>query len=202
MRTSFGEISHLQSTAVSEDIEELVAEAQRGSAEAFDQLVARLSGLVWSVVRSYRLPRSDAEDAAQGVWMALVQSLDQLRDADRLPGWLATTARRECLATIRRRDRAVPTEGTTLDAMVDTRVADRSSASLEAAERSRAVAEAMSSISEQCRRLLALLATDPPIPYAEIAVLTDLTIGGIGPTRRRCIEKIRRHRAIARLIGT
>lgn len=180
--------------------EELIERARNGDAGAFDEIVERYSRMVWGVVRSYRLGRADSEDVVQGVWLSFVQHLHQIRDAERLPGWLATTARRECLAAIRRTDRMLPTDDVRLMRIADGEGSEGVHTRAEAAERLHAVREAMAAIGERCRQLLALLAADPPIPYAEIAVLTNLTVGGIGPTRNRCLEKVRRHRSISRLL--
>ena len=74
----------------------LVTRARNGERQAWDALVERYAPLIWSICRRYRLEAADAEDAAQNVWLKLVDHLDKLRDPAALPGWLATTTRREC----------------------------------------------------------------------------------------------------------
>ena len=74
----------------------LVTRARNGDRQAWDELVDRYAPLVWSICRWHRLEAADAQDAAQTVWLTLVEHLDSLRDPAALPGWLATTTRREC----------------------------------------------------------------------------------------------------------
>jgi Sigma-70 region 2 len=74
----------------------LVTRARNGDRQAWDALVDRYAPLIWSICRRYRLDAADAQDAAQNVWLKLVDHLDGLRDPAALPGWLATTTRREC----------------------------------------------------------------------------------------------------------
>jgi RNA polymerase sigma factor (sigma-70 family) len=79
----------------------LVTRARTGDRQAWDQLVDRYAPLVWSICRRHRLEAADAQDAAQTVWLTLVDHLDSLRDPAALPGWVATTTRRECGRTLR-----------------------------------------------------------------------------------------------------
>src|SRR5512142_368887 len=79
----------------------LVARARNGEKPAWDELVDRSAPLVWSICRRYRLSGADADDVSQSVWLQLVGHLDTIRDPAALPGWLATTTRRECLRMLR-----------------------------------------------------------------------------------------------------
>ena len=81
-------------------VSELVARAKDGDKQAWDALVERYAPLIWSICRRHRLSRADADDVAQSVWVRLVDQLDRVRDPAALPGWLATTARRECLRVL------------------------------------------------------------------------------------------------------
>src|SRR5271170_5608591 len=86
-------------------VNDLVIRARNGDKQAWDTLVERYAPLVWSICRRHRLERADADDIGQSVWLLLVDHLDNLRDPVALPGWLATTTRRECgriLRTARR----------------------------------------------------------------------------------------------------
>jgi hypothetical protein len=74
----------------------LVTRARDGDRQAWDQLVDRYAPLIWSICRRHRLEAADAHDAAQAVWLTLVDHLDSLRDPAALPGWVATTTEREC----------------------------------------------------------------------------------------------------------
>ena len=70
------------------------------------------------------------------------------------------------------------------------------------AERHAALREAFTRLPSRCQQLIALLIEDPPVPYAQISVKLGIPVGGIGPSRRRCLEKLRRDPAIATLIST
>ena len=80
---------------------DLVTRARNGDKQAWDALVERYSPLIWRICRRHRLGDADAEDAGQSVWLHLVDQLDKVRDPAALPGWLATTTRRECLRILR-----------------------------------------------------------------------------------------------------
>ena len=81
-------------------VTDLVISARNGEKQAWDELVERYAPLIWSICRRHRLDGADAEDVGQMVWPHLVDQLDNLRDPAALPGWLATTARRECLRVL------------------------------------------------------------------------------------------------------
>src|SRR5262245_27458090 len=91
-------------------IPDLVSRARAGDSEAWNALVERFLPLVFSVLTRYRMTRADAEDVNQTVWLRLVEHLDQLREPDALPGWLATTTRNEALRVLRKRDRQRPVD--------------------------------------------------------------------------------------------
>ena len=82
-------------------VTDLVSRARNGDKQAWDALVGRYAPLIWSICRKYELRGADAEDVGQSVWLHLVDHLDRVRDPAALPGWLATTARRECARVLR-----------------------------------------------------------------------------------------------------
>src|ERR1700730_18165189 len=82
--------------------------AANGDAAAWEALVEQFSGLVWAVARSHRLSSADAADVSQTTWLRVVEHLDRISEPERLGAWLATTARRESLAAIRRGGRTIP----------------------------------------------------------------------------------------------
>jgi RNA polymerase sigma factor (sigma-70 family) len=182
-------------------VSDLVMRARNGEKEAWDALVDRYASLIWSICRRHGLGRADTEDVSQAVWLYLLGHLGNLHEPAALPGWLATTARRECVRVLRTgRPLAA---GYVLDAetLPDSQVglAERE---VLAAERQAALREAFSDLPERGQRLLALLLEDPPVPYAEIGDRLGIPIGSIGPYRRRYLDKMRRHPAIAALAGT
>jgi RNA polymerase sigma factor (sigma-70 family) len=117
-----------------------------------------------------------------------------------LPGWLATTTRRECGRIVRAAHRAQP-PGYVLDAeKIPDEQAGTADDELLVAEQHAALREALSHLPPSCQQLISLLTEDPPPPYAEISARLGLPVGSIGPSRSRCLDKLRRHPAIAALI--
>jgi RNA polymerase sigma factor (sigma-70 family) len=165
-----------------------LAAAADGDQSAWESIVTSYSGLVWSVARAHRLSSSDAADVFQGTWLRLVEHLGDIRDGARLGGWLATTARREALALLRRASRDVPSD---LEALGD--VADGLPAldeDLLRSEEHRALWRAFGRLSDNCQRLLRVLFADPPPQYDEISAALGMPIGSIGPTRARCLANL------------
>ena len=166
---------------------ELVTAATAGDQRAWDALVGRYTSLLWAIARSYRLPTADAADVVQTTWLRLVEHLDQVADPDRLPGWLATTTRRECLRLLRRADRETATAAL-LDVPDDAPELD---AGILGDERDAALWRAFSQLDEFCQRLLRVLTADPAPSYSEVSGSLGIKIGSIGPTRARCLAKLR-----------
>ena len=180
----------------------LVTRARDGDRQAWDQLVDRYAPLVWSICRRRQLEAADARDAAQTVWLNLVDHLDSLRDPAALPGWLATTTQRECgriLRAARQPDNAAYAPAAQTIPDEHARAAEQD---LLAAERHAALREAFEQLPPGCQQLLTLLTADPPVSYAEISTQLGIPAGSIGPTRRRCLDKLRRHPAITALNNT
>lgn len=179
----------------------LVRAAAAGDQQAWDAIVNRFGGLVWSIARAHRLNTADAADVCQTAWLRLVENLGRLREPDRVGAWLATTTRNECLRTIRRAGRQVPTD---IDQEIDLRSgppAPPLDERLLATERGAELWQAFERISERCQLLLRLLIADPPTPYEEIGALLDMPLGSIGPTRARCLENLRRKAGITAAAG-
>jgi RNA polymerase sigma factor (sigma-70 family) len=174
-------------TAVS-DVGQLVRDAAGGDQAAWDRLVERFNGLVWAVARAHRLAGADASDVVQTTWLRLVENLDRVQDPERVGAWLATTARRECLRTLRLSARVVPTE---TELLPDPGTDAPLGAALLADERDRALWAAFGGLSERCQALLRLLVADPPPSYEDVGAALDMPIGSIGPTRQRCLERLR-----------
>jgi RNA polymerase sigma factor (sigma-70 family) len=179
---------------------DLVACARGGDIQAWDTLVKRYTPLIASICRRYQFGRADADDVCQRVWLSLVNHLDNIRQPAALPGWIATTTRRECDRLVRAaRGRHAATCALDTDNIPDTR-AEAVEQRLLAAERHAALREALSHLPLKGQRLIAMLAADPPVPYIEISARLGIPVGSIGPTRRRYLDRIRRHPAVAALI--
>jgi RNA polymerase sigma factor (sigma-70 family) len=173
---------------------QLVAAAAAGDQEAWAALIDRYTSLLWSVARSFRLPESDAADVVQTTWLRLVEHLDRVDDPDRLPGWLATTVRRECLRLIRRAGHE--SYAPIADVADDSPGLD---AGVLKEERDALLWQAFAQLDDACRQLLRVLMADPPPAYAAVAAALELPIGSIGPTRARCLSKLRRMASISQL---
>jgi len=181
-------------------IVQLVHRARAGDQAAWDEIVERFAPLVWAICMRHRLSPADADDVGQSLWLGLLEHLESLREPAALPGWIATTTRRECLRMHDdgRRRRVSADPAATDDEMLG---ADPTAAPVDEGllveERRAAVRAAFAGLAPQCRRLLALLVADPPLPYVRIAEILDVPVGGLGPTRARCLEKLRRSQPLA-----
>ena len=180
-------------------VAELVTRARTGDQQAWDVLVERYSPLIWSICRHYRLSRADAEDVGQRTWLQFVNHLGAIRDPAALPGWLTTTTRRECRRVVRAA-RGPQAAGQLLDENIPDKQIRTAEQELLAAERHAALREAFTCLSPSRQQLMAMLIEDPPVPYTEISARLGIPVSSIGPTRRRCLDQLRHHPAIAALI--
>ncbi len=171
------------------DIGALLGAAGRGDQMAWKTIVDRYQGLVWSVARGFRLSDSDAQDAVQTTWLRLVERLETVRDADAIASWLATTVRRECLQLLRRSGRERPVDVEDLDHVLDPAPALDHGILLD--ERDTALWRAFDALQERCKGLLRVLMADPPMNYAEVSAALNMPVGSIGPTRQRCLDRLR-----------
>ncbi|HKN51767.1 MAG TPA: sigma-70 family RNA polymerase sigma factor [Amycolatopsis sp.] len=175
----------------------LVKRARDGDKTAWDEIVERYSPLVFSLCARYRLTGADADDVGAGVWLRLVERLDTLREPAALPGWLSTTTRNECLRVLRAKLRQIPTEA---DLPSDD-PAPAADEWLVAEERLLALRRGFATLTDQCRRLLGLLFADPPVTYTQISDRLGLAVGGIGPTRMRCLAALRKSPPVAAMMA-
>ena len=168
----------------------LVAGAAAGDVAAWQDLVDAYVGLVWAITRAHRLREADAQDVSQTAWLRLVENVDRLDDPARVGAWLATTARRECLRVLRlSRRQLLAGEADELPDVEDPGDAvDEQLLRQEAGEEVRAALELLP---DSCRSLLTLLVLDPPPSYGEVSAALGMPVGSIGPTRGRCLAKLR-----------
>jgi RNA polymerase sigma factor (sigma-70 family) len=175
----------------------LVTAAAGGDPAAWHELVRRFSGLVWSITRAYRLSRADAADVSQTAWLRLAEHIGKINNPERVGAWLATATRRECLHSLRMTARTVPTEDMTWfdgnaagDDPTEGEVL-RAEAEREDAQRAAAVRQAFGRLPQRCSELLRVLMATPPPSYADVAAALGLPVGSIGPTRARCLQRLR-----------
>ncbi|MGH3203314.1 MAG: RNA polymerase sigma factor [Streptosporangiaceae bacterium] len=179
----------------------LVTRARNGDKQAWDAIVERYAPLIWSICRRYRLGAADVDAVGQSVWLQLVDQLGKLRDPAALPGWLSAATQREC-GRVLRAQRGPRVAWYVLDAeTIPDEQAGSAEQELLAAERHAVLREALTRLPPGCQRLIAMLIDDPPLPYAQIGPRLGVPLASIGPSRDRCLEKLRRDPAIAALIN-
>lgn len=177
---------------------ELVARAKGSDKDAWNEIVGRFAPLVWSICRKYRLSPADVEDVGQSVWLRLVEHLPDVREPIALPGWLATTTHRECQRVLKvSRLRAERDHRTGTSMLVTAAEPPPLDGGVLAAERDAVLRAAFAQLPAQCQELLSLLTHDPPLTYAEISDRLNMRIGGIGPSRARCLDRLRRSPPLA-----
>jgi RNA polymerase sigma factor (sigma-70 family) len=166
----------------------VLSAASAGDADAWEALVRHFSGLIASVTWSYRLSPADGSDVAQHVWLRLFESVDRIREPEALPGWIRTVAHRECQKLVRlgRREFA----STTVD---DDLVASDEPpyAALLEEERRVTLHRALQGLPTKHRSMMHHLLSDPAPSYEEVSVAMHMPIGSVGPTRQRCVERLR-----------
>ena len=169
---------------------DLVEAAARGDRQAWKVLYERYAPLISSVCRRYGLAGSDADDVSQAVWLLLVQRLDRLREPSALPGWIATTTKNEALRVLKSRRRIEPA-----DPMADSRFDSTDRPELDEglirADQRRALREGLRQLRPEHRQLMLLLLADPHLSYHEISRRLGIPVGSIGPTRARCLRRLR-----------
>ena len=173
---------------------DLIRRCREGSAGAWHQVLNKYERLVYSIPLRYGLSRDDAADIAQITFTILIQSLDSLAEDSRLGPWLATVARRHTwrlLERNRRESTSERLEGT--DIAESAVLLGKSDAeSIEHWELTEWLEAGLSEISESCRELLLALYFQPErSSYAEVAERLGIPVGSIGPTRARCMKRLK-----------
>jgi len=168
---------------------DLLSAARAGSEDALGQIVNELSPLLWQVARSAGLSQGDAEDVLQTVWMRLITHLDGIHDAGALTGWLVTTTKREAW-----RVRAAGRKQLPADQDVFADLPDKGPGSEEQViveDQRRELWATIGMLSRRCQELLRIMAFAPRSDYATVAAALGMRVGSIGPTRGRCLAKLR-----------
>ena len=173
------------------DVASLVRRAAEGDRHAWEGLVDQYARLIWSITAEFKLAESDAADVAQTTWLRLLQHIDRIQHPDRVGSWLAATARNECLRSLAARKRVVVIAHD--DVGLDSAMAHGPEIDerLLADERDQVVRDALSCLPRRWQRLLEMLMADPPVPYTDISDELGLPVGSIGPTRGRCLARLR-----------
>lgn len=168
---------------------DLFADWRGGNARAIDDLVRLMTPVLWHVVRAYQLERALAEDVVQSTWLALVRSAESIADGRAIFSWLTVTARREAWRVGKNHGRADATSDEHLEQLLP--VQESSEAQVAASDESSRLWAAVQTLAERCQRLLRVIAFDDRPDYAKIAIDLEMPVGSIGPTRNRCLTKLR-----------
>jgi RNA polymerase sigma factor (sigma-70 family) len=171
-----------------EVVEKCVRLARTGDPEAWSEIVRRFGDMLRAVVRGHRLSSADAADVVQTTWLRLAENIDRLQDPSRVGAWLATTARRESLRTLRKLARELPAEHPPEPRHGGVAPIDRR---LLQADRDAGLWSVFARLSPRDQRLLRMLVADPQPSYQEIGKALAMPIGSIGPTRERALQRLR-----------
>jgi RNA polymerase sigma factor (sigma-70 family) len=170
----------------------LVKGAAEGDRSCWESLVDAYGGLIWAITRNHRLSQGDAADVSQTTWLRLLENIDRLNEPGRVGAWLATTARRECLRLAARRKRTIlVADENDLELDPIRSPAVELDDGLLLAERDQALRAAFVTLNPRCQELLRLMLLDPAPSYEEISAALGMPVGSIGPTRGRCLDKLR-----------
>jgi RNA polymerase sigma factor (sigma-70 family) len=189
----------------------LPTRAAAGDQGAWDEIVERYAPMVWSICTRFRLSDRELEDAAQNVWLQLVEQLGKPPEPAALAGWLAAATRRECRRVVTAARGPEP-PGTHPDAgpadagpaADDAGPADAGPAADDAvigeeiiiAERHAALRAALAELPAPCQPLIGMLVSDPPHSDTAISTALGIPAESIGPRLARCLEWIRESSAL------
>jgi RNA polymerase sigma factor (sigma-70 family) len=168
---------------------ELLQRAGKNDPGAWQEILRRYSGVVHGKIRAFRLQEADALDAVQMTWLRLAENIPQIQHPERLGGWLATTAARECLRLLHQAQRTpIPA-----DAVVDNSAnpAPSPEQCVIDAETAQTLRVLVAKLPPRRGKLLRALFTDDPPSYAELSHATGIPLGSIGPTRNRALYQLR-----------
>lgn len=170
-------------------IASLMGAARQGSENALGQIVTELSPLLWQVARATGLSTGDAEDVLQTVWLRLVSHLDGIHDSAALTGWLVVTTRREAWRVRAAGRRQLPADHEALAELADDGPGSEEQVIID--DERCALWAAIGRLSARCQELLRIIAFAPRPDYAAVALALGMPVGSIGPTRGRCLAKLR-----------
>lgn len=168
---------------------ELIALCLGGDAYAWETLIVRYRRLIYSIPVKFSFTTADASDVFQAVCLKLIEHLHDLKDETKVSAWLITTTTRQCIHVRAQRMRESSNEEDFEEPVADgINVED---IQIQTQEQQN-IREAVERLPERCRRLLELLYFETTSPsYEEIGKIMNMPVPSIGPTRARCLEKLR-----------
>lgn len=176
----------------------LVAAAAGGEPRAWDLLVARFGATIRTVARCHGLDEADQDEVAQRTWLRFVGHIESVREPAALGGWLATTARHECLRVLAASRWEVP-----VDEPPDVDRPDPSSIedAVSEAERREALHRALDRLPARQRTLMRTLLAQPTLSFDDLSATLGIPRGSLGPTHARSLARLRRDPHLARVVG-
>jgi len=173
----------------------LLDACRQGDAKAWEALVQKYERLVLSIPLRLGLTRNEADDIFQVAFTYLLQNLDNIHDGTRLMAWLATVTRRQTWLFIHRARRETPTLDELEDENLSADAAVLGKSDVDRIDRSELTMwldQGLAHLDKRCRDLLTALffETDNPV-YTDIAAKFSIPVGSIGPTRARCLERLK-----------
>ena len=166
-----------------------------GDRDGLEELVRVLSPVLWQVVRATGLDRDRAEDVIQTTWIALVDHADSISSPQGIAAWLCTSARREAWRAGRQATRERPVEDQVLAHSLPDEESPEHQVLLD--DEAALVRACLGKLPERCQKLLRIVAAGPRPNYADVASALGMPVGSIGPTRGRCLDKLRDELALA-----
>jgi RNA polymerase sigma factor (sigma-70 family) len=160
-----------------------------GDSEGLDDLVRLLSPVLWQVVRATGLDRERAEDVVQTTWIALVDHADSITSPQGISAWLCTSARREAWRAGRQASRERPMEDQVLNQGLPHEESPERQVLLD--DEAAVLRDCLDRLPERCQKLLRIVAAGPRPNYTDVANALGMPVGSIGPTRGRCLDKLR-----------
>jgi RNA polymerase sigma factor (sigma-70 family) len=166
-----------------------VDDRRPGDAVDVDNLVVQHSPMLWHVARATGLSKQDAEDVLQTVWARLITHLDTIREPAAVVAWLVITTRREAWRVAEAGRKTQPADDEWLHAIPDPTADSEEHVVL--AEEYRALWAALHTLPPRCQELLRIVAFVPRPDYDRVAAELGMNRGSVGPTRARCLKKLR-----------
>lgn len=169
------------------DLATFVRAAQTGEPGAVTTLVRLFGSMVRGIALRVTGNRHDADDAEQQTWLQVLTSVHQVRQPERFPGWLSTTAQREALHVLRERTRRGAPPVTWVSLAPE--AAESPETLLERRDLHRIVRDALSALPPDHSRLLLDLVCEQR-SYREVSAESGRPIGSLGPTRARYLRRL------------
>ncbi len=170
-------------------IASLMDAAREGSHDALGQIISELSPMLWQVARATGLSTGDAEDVVQTAWTQLLAHLHDIHSSTALIKWLVVTTRREAWRVHAAGRKQLPADHEWLNDLPDSGLGSEEQAILD--DQRRSLWAAIGRLSPRCRELMRIVAFVPRPDYRAVAAALGMATGSIGPTRGRCLAKLR-----------